>query len=77
VRVCPVGGVVLDPFAGSGTTLVAALKSGRNAVGVEMVPEIADIAERRLRDASSNDLSLGLDARLRLLLTRRLYPLLP
>jgi hypothetical protein len=35
-RYLPVGGHVLDPFAGSGTTLVQALESGRDATGVEL-----------------------------------------
>ena len=35
-RYVPVGGRVLDPFAGSGTTLVQALESGRSAVGVDI-----------------------------------------
>jgi hypothetical protein len=35
-RYLPAGGHVLDPFAGSGTTLVQALESGRNATGVEV-----------------------------------------
>lgn len=52
VRVCPPGGTVLDPFARSGTTLVATVKTGRNAVGCEMVPEIADVAERRCAEAT-------------------------
>ena len=36
VRYVPVGGRVLDPFAGSGTTLVQSLESGRDAVGVDI-----------------------------------------
>jgi len=47
VRIAPAGGLVLDPFAGSGTTLVAALAEGRRALGFEMSPEYAAIAERR------------------------------
>src|SRR3954449_3255663 len=35
-RYLPAGGHVLDPFAGSGTTLVQALESGRDATGVEL-----------------------------------------
>jgi len=35
---CPPKGIVLDPFAGSGTTLRTALKSGRSAVGVDLHP---------------------------------------
>ena len=40
---------VLDPFAGTGTTLLAAAKAGRNAIGVELDPKYAGIAARRLQ----------------------------
>jgi site-specific DNA-methyltransferase (adenine-specific) len=39
---------VLDPFAGSGTTLLAAAACGRSAVGVELDPRYAALAWRRL-----------------------------
>lgn len=45
---CPKGGVLLDPFAGSGSTLVAAALEGRDAVGVEREPEYHAVALRRL-----------------------------
>lgn len=38
---CPVGGVVLDPFGGSGTTAGVAMKHGRNAILCELNPEYA------------------------------------
>lgn len=46
------GDTVLDPFAGAGTTLLAADRLGRNAIGVELNPSYAAIAEARItRDA--------------------------
>jgi site-specific DNA-methyltransferase (adenine-specific) len=48
VRICPPDGVVLDPFAGSGTTGVAALLEGRTFLGVEVAGEYARIARDRL-----------------------------
>lgn len=43
-----VGDTVLDPFAGTGTTLVAAAGAGRNAVGIEIDPAYGRIAKERL-----------------------------
>lgn len=45
------GDVVLDPFAGSGTTCVAALRTGRRYVGYEIEPEYVKLAEQRIREA--------------------------
>jgi len=46
--------VVLDPFAGSGTTCLAAQADGRNYVGYEINPEYAEHARRRLVSALKN-----------------------
>lgn len=46
----PPGGVVLDPFVGSGTTAIVASRLGRACIGIELVPETADLARRRTRD---------------------------
>lgn len=46
--VTPPGGRVLDPFAGSGTTLVAALNEGFDAVGIEREDEYVTIARARI-----------------------------
>lgn len=45
----PTGGVVLDPFVGSGTTLIAAREEGREAIGIEKEKEYCDIAVNRLQ----------------------------
>jgi site-specific DNA-methyltransferase (adenine-specific) len=42
------GDLVLDPFVGTGTVLVAARRLGRRSVGIELSPETAEIARRRL-----------------------------
>lgn len=52
VKIVPRGGVILDPFMGSGTTGVAALIEGRRFVGVELTPHFAEVAERRIRHAA-------------------------
>ena len=46
---CPPGGVCLDPFGGAGTTGLVADRHGRNAVLIELNPEYAAIAERRIK----------------------------
>lgn len=45
---CPEGGLVLDPFLGSGTTAISALRSGRSAIGVELSPKYCSEAEQRI-----------------------------
>ena len=47
---CPAGGTVFDPFTGSGTTAVVALKNGRNFVGCELNPEYVKLAETRIQE---------------------------
>jgi len=51
---CSVGGVVFDPFLGSGTTAVVAKKLARNYVGIEMNEEYCIWAEKRLANAEKD-----------------------
>jgi DNA modification methylase len=44
---CPAGGVVLDPFAGSGTTGLVAERNGRNSILIELNPKYVEMAKRR------------------------------
>jgi site-specific DNA-methyltransferase (adenine-specific) len=45
------GDTVLDPFVGSGTTMIAAAQAERNSIGVEVEPGYLDLAERRFCEA--------------------------
>lgn len=45
-----VGDTVLDPFSGSGTTMLAAMKAGRSSIGIEIDPLYHRMAANRLRD---------------------------
>ena len=48
-------GLVLDAFAGSGTTLVAAERTGRRGYGIELDPHYCDVIVRRLARVSRQD----------------------
>ena len=47
----PTGGVVLDPFMGSGTTGIACKETGRDFIGIEIDPDYFEIAKRRISNA--------------------------
>jgi len=49
---CPQDGVVLDPFAGSGTTLAVAQRLGRKSIGTDLSEEYLKLASKRLRSIS-------------------------
>lgn len=57
--------MVLDPFMGSGSTAIAAEKHGRKWIGIELNPEIAELArgriesERAKRDSGDTDSNSG------------------
>lgn len=50
---CPYGGVVLDPFNGTGTTGVVAIQNNRKYVGIDLSKEYIAMATRRLEKESS------------------------
>jgi DNA modification methylase len=50
---CPEGGTVLDPFAGSGTTLAVAAQLGRSGIGCELNPEYIELANQRIAKAKA------------------------
>ena len=60
---CPPGGRVLDPFAGSGTTGLVAIRTGRSAVLCEMNPEYAALARERVESGGKLDEDLRRQAR--------------
>jgi len=46
----PTGGIVLDPYCGSGTTCKAAQNTGRRFIGIDKNPEYCEIARQRLKE---------------------------
>lgn len=52
VRICPLDGVVLDPFMGTGTTGVAAMTENRRFIGVEITEHFAELARQRCLTAA-------------------------
>lgn len=54
------GSIILDPFAGSGTTLLAAKQAGLNYIGIEIEPTYIEIIEKRLGDVSDSQETLPL-----------------
>jgi len=58
--ITPPGGLVLDPWAGSGSVGVAALAEGMRYIGIELDPEHCAIAAARLAEAERRGIQLGL-----------------
>jgi len=48
--ITPPGGLILDPFAGSGTTLIAAVEEGFSVIGIEREPEYCEIIRQRMAE---------------------------
>ena len=56
---CPAGGTVLDPFAGSGSTLVAAQNLGRKFYGIDIVGDYCETSRRRLAHSQKKPKKVG------------------
>jgi DNA modification methylase len=59
----PRGGLVLDPFGGSGTTLIAAERTGRTAALLELDPRYVDVIVERWQAETGRDAVLNGDGR--------------
>lgn len=57
------GGIVLDPFVGSGTTVMAAQRTGRRGFAMEIDPHYVDVAVRRWQEATGQHAVLANDGR--------------
>lgn len=51
IKIAPEGGVILDGFAGSGSTGVACVESGRRFIGIEYLGEYYEIMRQRIEKA--------------------------
>lgn len=54
---CPPGGTVLDPFVGSGTSMIAAAARGRHSVGIELSPKYCEFILQRIGNRSEDQRS--------------------
>lgn len=55
VRICEPGGLILDPFCGSGTTLLAARMEGYRSIGIELSEHYAQVALDRIEHMSGQE----------------------
>jgi site-specific DNA-methyltransferase (adenine-specific) len=57
---CPYGGIVLDPFVGSGSTAVMEKKLGRQYIGIDISKEYCQLSEKRIQEECDNQLIINL-----------------
>ena len=56
---CPIGGTILEPFAGAGTTLLVAENNGRNSIGIELNGEYCEIIRKRMANRQTTLFEMG------------------
>lgn len=49
-KTCPINGIILDPFIGSGTTGMVAKSLSRNYIGIELNPDYLDLIKNRVNE---------------------------
>lgn len=55
-----VGGIILDPFMGSGTTCMVAKQNGRGYIGIELNPEYVELAKKRIYEGTKDGVQVQL-----------------
>lgn len=55
IKLLPQGVNVIDPYCGSGTTGIACVNNNIDFIGIDIVPEYAELAEKRIREVEIND----------------------
>ena len=58
VQICEPGGRILDPFAGAGTTILAAAQQGYQAVGIEVTDAYYQLGTERVREALKEEVDV-------------------
>lgn len=56
---CPPGGIVLDPFCGSGTTIAVAIQNGRRGIGIDLRESQMALTERRIKEKTDEMFRVG------------------
>ena len=57
-KICEPGGRILDPFAGAGTTILAAAQQGYQAVGIEVTDAYFQLGTERVREALKEEVDV-------------------
>lgn len=58
IKLLPQGVNVIDPYCGSGTTGIACVNNNIDFIGIDIVPEYAELAEKRIKEVEINDANI-------------------